>query len=338
MGARAPPPHGRAIAMVITESAMVCAVGHTAASACAAKRACLSGFGELPFRDGAGEPVIGAPVAILEWTLPRSSRLLAMLGMALEELLHQCAGSQWERVALLVCLAEPGRPGWNAELADFIIPLLQEQLGVTFHRTASRVLNAGPTGAFEALRVAHEALAVSNVGACVVCGVDSFIDAATLRWLDGHYRLKTAANRDGLIPGEAAAAVLVRAAQAPDAGVEVAGLGFGIEAAHLLSGEPLLAHGLTTAVREALEQANVGLHEIDLRLSYVTGARSADDGRDQARAFFGLIPASRVADEVRDDRAGYAEQHRDQDASAVFTRHHELRESANNETDDESRA
>ena len=42
--------------------------------------------------------------------------------------------------------------------------------------------------------------------ACLVCGVDSYINARSLHWLDRNSRLKTPANSDGVIPGEAAAA------------------------------------------------------------------------------------------------------------------------------------
>jgi 3-oxoacyl-[acyl-carrier-protein] synthase-1 len=94
---------------------------------------------------------------------------------------------------------------------------------------------------------------------------------ATLFWLDRHYRLKTPANRDGVIPGEAAAAVLVQAKPSAAAMAEVIGLGFGKEQAPILSEEPLLGRGLADAARSALSEVQLGLHEMDLRLSDVTG-------------------------------------------------------------------
>lgn len=101
--------------------------------------------------------------------------------------------------------------------------------------------------------------------------VDSLVNLQTLRWLDRNFRLKTPANRDGLIPGEAAAAVLLQSAPKPRTVTEVVGLGFGKESAHILSEEPLLGLGLTLATRQALSEANLDLHEIDGRLSDVTG-------------------------------------------------------------------
>jgi 3-oxoacyl-[acyl-carrier-protein] synthase-1 len=103
-----------------------------------------------------------------------------------------------------------------------------------------------------------------------VCAVDSYLNPATLGWLDDAYRLKTAGNADGLIPGEAAAAVLVRA-EPKTAATEVTGLGFGVEPAPIRSDEPLRAAGLAQAVKAALAEARLGYHEIDFRLSDVTG-------------------------------------------------------------------
>src|SRR5439155_17700411 len=99
----------------------------------------------------------------------------------------------------------------------------------------------------------------------------SFVNAATLLWLDEHFRLKTPANRDGVIPGEAAAAVLLQKTPPPEAVTEVIGLGFGTEKAHILSEEPLLGLGMAEAARAALAEARLGLHEIDWRFADVTG-------------------------------------------------------------------
>src|SRR5262249_20710957 len=90
-------------------------------------------------------------------------------------------------------------------------------------------------------------------------------------WLDGHFRLKTPANRDGAIPGEAAAAVLLQKRPSSAAVTEITGVGFGQETAHILSDKPLLGLGLTEAVRKALAEAKLGMHEIDCCFSDVTG-------------------------------------------------------------------
>lgn len=255
--------------MFINATAMVCPVGSTAAAACAARRAEISAFAELPYRDNAGEPVVGAAVPGLAWTFQRSQLLVQMLEKALAELLKAQPNLPWEQTPLLVGLAEPERPG-GAALADTIVERLEQSLGVRFHPRHSQAIASGHTAGFEALRMARRLLE-EGAGACIACGVDSLLNGGTLAWLDSLYRLKTSINRDGVIPGEAAAAVLLQRQPAPQATTEIAGLGFGVEKAHMLSEEPLLGHGMAEAMRAALNEARLGLHEIEWRVSDVTG-------------------------------------------------------------------
>lgn len=257
--------------MFITGTGMVCPVGLNAVSACAAKRAGISAFAELPYSDNAGEPIMGGSVPGLDWTLPRESRLVTLLTKALTDLLTGQPDVQWEHVPLLVCLAESGRPGGSAGLAPSIVERLGKALGIQFHPKNSRAFPSGHTAGFEALREGRNLIQNVGVPACLVCGADSFLSAATLLWLDQHYRLKTPANRDGVIPGEAAASVLVQRTHSAQVATEVIGLGFAKEEAPILSEKPLLGRGLAAAARSALAEANLGFHEIDLRLSDVTG-------------------------------------------------------------------
>lgn len=257
--------------MFITGTAMVCPVGLDVASACAAKRAGISAFGNLSYCDNDGEPVVGAIVPGLDGALPRSARLLALLASALRDLLGGQPDLPWDQVPLLVALAEPSRPGGGAYLAPSLMARLQNALGVRFHLTHSRVYTSGHVAGFQALHKARQLIQRNQSAACVVCGVDSLLNASTLFWLDRNYRLKTPANRDGVVPGEASAAVLIGAARTGDASTEVIGLGFGKEEAPILSEAPLLGRGLADAARAALTEANLGLHQIDLRLSDVTG-------------------------------------------------------------------
>ena len=257
--------------MFITGTGLVCPVGLNAVSACAAKRAGISAFADLPHHNNVGEAIVGAFVPDLDWRLSRASRLLQLLTKGLTDLIGNQQDARWTQVPLLVCLAEPERPGGGADLAPLIIERLEEELGVKFHPKSSHVFPSGHTAGFEALREARHLIQHDLAPACVVCGVDSLVHAATLLWLDRHYRLKTHANRDGVIPGEAAAAVLVQAKLPSGAMTEVIGLGFSEEKATILSEEPLLGRGLADAAGSALAEAKLGLHEIDVRLSDVTG-------------------------------------------------------------------
>lgn len=258
----------------LTASGMVCPVGHTAASACAAMRAGLSGFEELPYLDNDGEPIHGAPVPGIPATKRPFERLSAMLSMSV----HECVGrAPWLRldsVPLLVGIAEPDRPGGLR--APHPLPFIADlgrRLDAQFHPTFSAVISSGHTAAFHALAKAREIVGGGHASACLVAGVDSYLNASSLLWLAESFRLKTAANSDGAIPGEAAACVLVEAR--PHAGtvaVELLGLGFGHEPAGILTEDPPLhARGLVEASRAALGEAGLGLHQVDFRISDVAG-------------------------------------------------------------------
>jgi 3-oxoacyl-[acyl-carrier-protein] synthase-1 len=256
--------------MFIVATGMVCPVGLNAAAACAAMRAGISAFKELPYHDNQGEPIIGATVPGIESSTRKTSRLVELLVKSLADLLKSESLPSWDSVPLLVGLAEPDRPVVRVDLAATIVDQVQESLKLRFHPQHSRAFTVGHTAAFQALAAARQLLGEKTIPACLVCGVDSLVDAQTLLWLDRCFRLKTAVNRDGVIPGEAAAAVLLQR-QSTTGSTEIAGLGFGEEKAHILSEEPLLGLGLTEAVGTALAEAKLGLHEIECRFSDVTG-------------------------------------------------------------------
>src|SRR5262249_36007090 len=163
------------------------------------------------------------------------------LAMAIEDCLETGQVKQSQPIPLLVGLAEPGRPGGGAEWSDSIIRAVEARLETQFDPARSATVPKGHTSGFEALRQARALLAEPGVPACLVCGVDSYVNAASLLWLERHGRLKTPANSDGLIPGEAAACALVLRPEAeprPGCAARVIGLGFGREEASIMTEEP----------------------------------------------------------------------------------------------------
>ena len=259
--------------MYITSTGMVCSVGLNAEAACAAMRAGIDNFVELPYHDNNGEPIVGAMVPEIELDLKREERLVDLLKMPVAECLQKGKIYSDRRIPIFVGLANTDRPGAAGSLADGIIPRLEEKLDIHFNREFSRVIPKGHTSGFEALKFASQLFQKTDAEICLVCGVDSYINASALNWLDEHWRLKTEDNSDGVIPGEAAAAVLlqkqVNTNGQPE--VKIIGLGFGHEEASVLTEEPLLGVGLTEAARSALEDAGLEMHEIDFRISDVTG-------------------------------------------------------------------
>jgi 3-oxoacyl-[acyl-carrier-protein] synthase-1 len=258
--------------MYIGRTGMVCPVGLGAATACAAMRASVAGFGELPYLDNLGQPVIGAAVPGLSFDLRRSRRLALLLARALTDLLDGQPELKTEHIPLIVGMAEPERPGGSGGSTDTIVVAVEEELKLHFHRKLTRVVATGHTAGFEALWRARTLLQESPVPACIVACVDSCINSATLHWLEQHTRLKTPQNSNGVIPGEAAAALLVQI-HPPDrfAAMRVAGIGFSTERVAIFSDEPFLGLGLAEATRQALSEAGQELHDMCFRLSDVTG-------------------------------------------------------------------
>jgi 3-oxoacyl-[acyl-carrier-protein] synthase-1 len=256
--------------MYVTSVGMTSPVGLYAEAACAAIRAGISMFEELPYWDNSGQPIIGSMVSRPEPEIRCDDHFVDLLCSAIKDC-HIPAVP--EGVPLLLGLPEPERPGIPERLAERVIGRVQEELGFHFHPELSQTICSGHTSGFGALKTARELLRRRKATACMVCGVDSYLNARSLLWLEEHERLKTEENSDGVIPGEAAAAVLVGLTEASEAtsGVRIAGMGFAHEHADILSQEPLLGLGLSEALRDALAEASIGLHEIDFRLSDVTG-------------------------------------------------------------------
>ena len=259
--------------MHIGATGLVCPVGFNSATACAAIRAGMTIFAELPFWDKNAKPVIGAAVPGLDLLLLFRHRVVDMLAMALQDCLSRAPPLRLQDVPLLVGLAELGRPGGDEWSTEEIVSQAEKKLAVRFHPNLSQVIAGGHTSGFECLRIARDLMRTAQVPVCLVCGTDSYINAGALYWLDTNWRLKREGHSDGVIPGEAAAAILVQ--QQPvsngEPEVTVAGLGFAQENAPIASEKPLRAEGLASACKSALSEANWGFHDLDFRISDATG-------------------------------------------------------------------
>ena len=119
--------------------------------------------------------------------------------------------------------------------------------GMALESAQPRFVQGGPASAFEAIDQARVMLASPDVAACLVLAIDSLIDARVLAWLDQHYRLKTSAHSDGVIPGEAACLAIVSRRPIASRGVTLLGLRSAPETATVLNEEPMIGKGLATA-------------------------------------------------------------------------------------------
>lgn len=246
---------------------MTTAVGLTAPASCAAIRARLDGFRETRFMARGGEWIIGAEVPLEEpWRgLPRLARLV-------EGPLRECLAAtdvRPEEIPVLLCVAEPDRPGRLEGLDDELFAETCTLLDVRFDRR-SRVVPMGRVGAAVGIKEASKLINEQGVERVIVAGVDTYLVAATLRAFDDRNRLLTPANSNGFIPGEAGVAVLVGPGDEVT-GLVVRSLGLAVERATIESEEPLRADGLTAAFRQALATAGLTMAEIGYRIGTMSG-------------------------------------------------------------------
>jgi 3-oxoacyl-[acyl-carrier-protein] synthase I len=96
------------------------------------------------------------------------------------------------------------------------------------------------------------------------------INAATLQALQRAGRLLTEDNSDGVIPGEAAACLLLHAYE-KRAWAHVSGLGLAHEPGLPTNDVPLRGDGVVAAAHAALGEVGLGLHDIDVRVSDAAG-------------------------------------------------------------------
>jgi 3-oxoacyl-[acyl-carrier-protein] synthase-1 len=121
-----------------------------------------------------------------------------------------------------------------------------------------------------ALAQAGTLIQTGAVRRVVIVGVDSMLNWQTLMHYDRVDRLLREDNSNGFMPGEGAGAFLVGD---PSGWAELfcTGVGFGREAAHIDSEEPLRAEGLTTAIRSALTEAGRTMHDFNYRITDLSG-------------------------------------------------------------------
>jgi 3-oxoacyl-[acyl-carrier-protein] synthase-1 len=170
---------------------------------------------------------------------------------------------------LLLCVAEQERPGRLAGLDDQLFRDIEQALGVRF-APASAVIAQGRVSVAIALAQARKLIHEHNAPQVIIAAADSLLSWPTLGVLEREQRLLTEHNSNGFMPGEGGGALLVGRPQGKGE-MLCAGIGFGIEKAHIDSGEPLRADGLTAAIKDALADAGCEMHDIDFRITDLSG-------------------------------------------------------------------
>ncbi|MFO7562061.1 MAG: hypothetical protein R6X02_05415 [Enhygromyxa sp.] len=273
----------------ITATGLVTAVGIGTGPACAAMRAGIKGFTELPYVDDEQQTIIGAPVPPLGWSSTAIERAAILLRSAVVQVTHQLDPRARERLAVVFAGCELDRPVVDEGRAQWLAAVAAQALGTGPMPARVLVVRGGAPASFRALAVARELLSTKDALAVMVCSVDSLLDARSLSWLSRARPLRSVRRSDGAVPGEAAVALLLRPGPDRDhgRGLLVAGLGVGDEPSDRSVEVPRRADGLVNAIRTALGEAGLGLHELDLRLA--SGAHGSSESKEQALALTRIL-------------------------------------------------
>jgi 3-oxoacyl-[acyl-carrier-protein] synthase-1 len=190
-----------------------------------------------------------------------------MATLAIRECLADVPREEWSRLPLLLCVAEAERPGRLEGLDDELFAEIEQSLGAQFAENSS-VVAQGRVAAFVALLRARAIIGTRSAQRVLIVATDSLVTWPTLSVHERNRRLLTPDNSNGFIPGEGAGAVLVGAGQG---GLQCVGIGSATEAAHIDSEEPLRGEGLTQAIRHALGEAGCAMHDVDFRITDISG-------------------------------------------------------------------
>ena len=218
--------------LVLSEFGMVTSVGHDAATSCAAIRAGMTRA--TPLADAqvldpdtqTMIPLIGHAVYGLTDGASPVARWLTLSRYAFLDLYRSGSlpakddVSFWERTALALVspVVDDARFMFFAPFEELSIetayatPLLRS-LAVPIDPAHMFLLSEGRTGAVRAIAGIETLLDRRAIDRVIVLATDSYLDGYSIEWLGQAERLKQADQPSGLMPGEAAAAVLVEREQ-----------------------------------------------------------------------------------------------------------------------------
>ncbi len=279
------------------------AVGLTAESTAAAVRAGVSRVREHPLLvDAAGDALRCGFDGAIAPNAFGAERMFALAGHALAELAAKLTDQRpcSAPVRVLLALPEP-RPGFSPQAATRLASRLGEVSLPKVPRLHIELSEPGHAGALRGLERAFQDIERGRDELCIVAGVDSYLEADTLDWLDAERRLARAAIRSGFAPGEAAAVLAVasdgaRSALGLTSLARVRAVSCAQEKRAETCDEGLMGEGMAEALRRAFAALRPGELVSDVYLD-VNGERSRSD--DWGFALMRTGPAFRDGTDYR---------------------------------------
>lgn len=248
---------------------LACPVGLSASASCAAMRAGIASFEELPFVSEYGEPVIGAFLSTIRAEGGKRERIKSLLDFALQDACSAFSDADRAAIPLLVVVGNRGGSEGIESMGHELLEDASKTSGVGLESPFCKLFHGGGPIAFRAIEHARSLVGRRQVEKVCVVAVDSLVSAKDVDELENRHRLKNDENSDGIIPGEAAACVVLGSSSAPL--LTILGIGFAEESAVLESDEPLRGIGMSTAASAALEEAGLQMNDVSFRCADAAG-------------------------------------------------------------------
>ncbi|HXI56145.1 MAG TPA: hypothetical protein VNO55_08805 [Polyangia bacterium] len=265
---------GRGGRLVLSGFELLTAVGNDARQTCASIRAGVSRIAEYPFFAPTTldpgwdeqEPVMVAAVKTVPFELPLRARLVALGAQVLRALPGQVPLTRADlaQTALLVALPWADDAVKEAQIPTRLVPELLHACGLPDF-PVMRTVAGGHTAVFELIELAEKLLAQQQAASAIVLAVDSYLGGQRLALLDQAWRLRSARNVDGFVPGEAAAALFIETQtaarrRAGKVAALIGSVGRGSEPNLVTSDDQSTGRGLTDAIDQAFaESTTTGL-------------------------------------------------------------------------------
>lgn len=223
-----------------------------------------------------------------------AQRLALWARYAISECLEQIAPTEHERIPFLLLTASPDRPLSARQDHYDTAAAAAEALEMPFH-PSSLILAGGHAIMGRALQQAQNILQnQTGIDKVLIVGLDSLLNAPTIKHYLHQERLLVPGNSDGFLPGEAAAAIVLERASPNTPGLHITGVGLGQEAGRPDGSVPSRAQGLSSAMRQALAQAGLDGNALEFRLSDQNGeaffAREAANAITRIAEAGGSVP------------------------------------------------
>ena len=253
-------------------------LGLNALSSAAAVRAGISAVALHPiFVDKAGEKMCVANDRVLDPFTSAIDRFVTLLQASLEEAMEGAAILLNDALVHFFIGLPESRPGLPPDLDRMLARRLRER-GIVRPTDPIHMLPRGHAAGLMAIQAATQKIMGGEAEVCVAAGVDSYLNAETLEWLDETGRLMSGVNRNGFPPGEGAGAcLLVSRSVAERYGLPVlaaiAATSTEIEPITILVDGVCIGQGLSKTIQNLIRQLHLPQQKITATYCDLNGER-----------------------------------------------------------------